>query len=45
VVYLGLFLFVPLVLLWMSYDGIPFIKKHGLRAAIERIEAEERASA
>ncbi|MEX2682133.1 MAG: hypothetical protein Q6373_011065 [Candidatus Sigynarchaeota archaeon] len=44
-VFIGLFFFVPLVLLWMSYDGIPFVKKHGLRAAIERIEAEERASA
>jgi len=44
-VFIGLFFFVPLVLLWMSYDGIPFVKKRGLRAAIERIEAEERASA
>ncbi len=44
-VFFGLFLFVPLVLLWMSYDGIPFVKKKGLRAAIERIEAEERAAA
>nr|MDO8084919.1 hypothetical protein [Candidatus Sigynarchaeum springense] len=40
-----MFFFVPLVLLWMGYDGIPFVKKRGLRAAIERIEAEERTSA
>jgi hypothetical protein len=44
-VFFGLFFFVPLVLLWMSFDGIPFVKKTGLRAAIERIEAEERESA
>ncbi|MBN2150087.1 MAG: hypothetical protein JW839_01450 [Candidatus Lokiarchaeota archaeon] len=45
VVFFGLFFFVPLILLWMSYDGVPFVRKRGLRAAIERIEAEERASA
>lgn len=38
----GLFLFVPLILLWMGCDGIPFVKKQGMRAAIERIEKEER---
>jgi hypothetical protein len=42
-VYFGIFLFLPLALLWMSYSGIPGIKITGLRAEIREIEKEERA--
>ena len=39
-VFFGLFLFVPLVLLYMSYTGIPGIKLKGYRAIAAQVESE-----
>ncbi len=42
-VFFGLFFFVPIVLLWMGYAGIPGLKKKGYRAILENVERECRA--
>jgi hypothetical protein len=40
--YFGLFLFVPLILLYFSYAGIPRVPKQGYRAIVEKVESEAR---
>ncbi len=41
-VFFGLFLFVPLVLLYYSYHGLPRVPKKGYRAIVEKIEKEQK---
>jgi hypothetical protein len=40
-VFFFLFLFVPLILLYFGYNGVPGIKKTAIRTEIEKIEREE----
>jgi hypothetical protein len=39
-IFFGLFLFVPLILLYFGYAGIPRVAKKGYRAIVEQVELE-----
>ena len=41
-IFFGLFLFVPLILLYYGYVGLPRVPKKGYRAIVEKIEKEEK---